>query len=342
MWKLKKIGIIFLCVIIVVGIFFTIRAITGKVDLSAYESGKFTVLLKGQLCIAAAQTEKYIYTGGKEALYRIEKDSFKAERIPIKTPINYIRSLYVINDEYLLIGHSWGLLIIKDGVETNLTTKNGLPDDRVSFIGLARDGSYLIGTWSGAARYSPEKGIYNAVRDGLINPMVNCIYEDDHGGTWYGSYDSRTGGISIRRADGTWYYFNSDSKLPNININQILPLASGEVLAATGYLDRGGAAFLSYENGKWEVARTWTKGDGLAGEKARSLLARADGEIWIGSEYDGLAVFYQDGKHIIMNKKDGLPHNEVMDMLEDDKGNIWLGTYAGLAVYTGNSALTRK
>ena len=83
-----------------------------------------------------------------------------------------------------------------------------------------------------------------------------------------------------------------------------------------------------------------TVSDGIAGEKVRSLFLDSSGRLWVGSEYDGLAVFYDfkisdTGRFshsgpIILTTDNGLPNNEVKVISEASDGNIWVGTRSGL------------
>jgi ligand-binding sensor domain-containing protein len=51
--------------------------------------------------------------------------------------------------------------------------------------------------------------------------------------------------------------------------------------------------------------------------------------MWFGSEYDGLAR-WGNGKWRVLTEKDGLPHYEVMAMLQDADGSLWMGTQNGV------------
>jgi ligand-binding sensor domain-containing protein len=51
--------------------------------------------------------------------------------------------------------------------------------------------------------------------------------------------------------------------------------------------------------------------------------------LWIGSEYDGIAVG-TPGSWKILSEKDGLAGYEVKVMTQDADGTYWLGTESGL------------
>ena len=66
------------------------------------------------------------------------------------------------------------------------------------------------------------------------------------------------------------------------------------------------------------------------GEKFWALHADAEGVIWIGSLGGGLLRF-QNGEFTRFSLADGLPSENVNQILEDDRDQLWLGTSAGVA-----------
>ena len=61
-----------------------------------------------------------------------------------------------------------------------------------------------------------------------------------------------------------------------------------------------------------------------------ALYADAEGVIWIGTAGRGLLRF-QDGEFTRYTLRDGLPSDYVCQILEDGRGQLWLGTWAGIA-----------
>lgn len=90
-----------------------------------------------------------------------------------------------------------------------------------------------------------------------------------------------------------------------------------------------GVSIFAFENGKYHLTRRLTVADGLAGDQIRSIVHRRNGEVWIGTRFDGISV-YRDGKFRTINTKNGLLNNAVWAMAEDDDGRMWVGTSAGL------------
>lgn len=74
--------------------------------------------------------------------------------------------------------------------------------------------------------------------------------------------------------------------------------------------------------------------DGLPQSSVLALVQARDGYIWLGT-YEGAARF--DGKRFEIFNKSNTPEmgsNRIKCLLEDQKGNLWLGTSGGLLLYS--------
>ncbi len=76
---------------------------------------------------------------------------------------------------------------------------------------------------------------------------------------------------------------------------------------------------------------------GNKSEIVRCIIQDKNGNIWFGTDGDGVSKF--DGKSFTTyNEKDGLPSNQIFSILEDNKGNLWFGTNGGgVSMFDGNS-----
>ena len=63
-----------------------------------------------------------------------------------------------------------------------------------------------------------------------------------------------------------------------------------------------------------------------------ALLEDRRGRLWVGQAGAGLLRFDEkDGTFEAFRTRDGLPHDNVVGLLEDDSGYLWVATHAGLA-----------
>jgi ligand-binding sensor domain-containing protein len=80
---------------------------------------------------------------------------------------------------------------------------------------------------------------------------------------------------------------------------------------------------------------------GVSSARFFSVLEDSKGNFWFSSV--GSGVYYYDGKNFRnFTTKDGLAHNDVIDIYEDKTGNIWFGTEAGVNRYDGKSFQTLR
>jgi signal transduction histidine kinase/ligand-binding sensor domain-containing protein len=108
-------------------------------------------------------------------------------------------------------------------------------------------------------------------------------------------------------------------------------------------VDREGSVWLSTEGGGLLQLRptpvvTLGSAEGLAGDEITSVLAAADGALWVGSSH-GLTRLDSAGARRL-TRADGLPHEFVFSLQEDDDGGIWVATRQGGLVRWNGQAFT--
>jgi ligand-binding sensor domain-containing protein len=275
-----------------------------------------------------------VWAGGKDGVWEIDRETGTIRnKVSVTPSIQYARALIVDNNATLWIAHYECLTyVLRDGTSTTLTEADGLPDKRVNFVMNDTAGRIWIGTWSGAAVL--ENGLWRKVSqsDGLLDDMVNVILEDSRGCMWFGSAVAPAGGISICYPDNTWQYVTIDEGLLHNNINVLLKRHDSSIMSGGGLYKSGGGARFVWSDGRWVLNNTLSKEeDNLAGEKVRALFEDSNGNLWIGSEYDGLAVINQ-GRSVLLTKEDGLAHDEIRVFAEDREGNLWIGTRNGITM----------
>ena len=63
---------------------------------------------------------------------------------------------------------------------------------------------------------------------------------------------------------------------------------------------------------------------------ARALLQDAKGNLWVGSNDEGVLCQKADGQSLMFTMEDGLPNNSMRALCEDKDGRIWVGTSSGI------------
>jgi len=75
---------------------------------------------------------------------------------------------------------------------------------------------------------------------------------------------------------------------------------------------------------------TWFRSEGpMAGQPIWSLLADADGTIWVGTFRGGLLRF-RNGQFTRFTSRDGLPDDVICQLLEDADNQLWAGSQKGI------------
>lgn len=332
-WKRLAInlGAIVVIALLIVYVFISIN---NDVQTNAKKQGIDLLLMDKDFNSLAFQGD-ILWGGGANGLFKVAPKTLKADEVG---SFKFIRAL-LVTKQGLWVGHDNGLTLIgKDGAvaPVTYTTQNGLPDNRVNALMETADGALWIGTWGGAAKFDGKSFDVLTSKDGLLDDMVNVITADDQGGIWFGSYVAPRGGISVLR-NGTWHYFTTKDALLHANINSIIQLKDHSMLCGGGLYTMGGGTKFAFQNDTWVKTSTLTKADGIAGEKVRSLYEDRKGRLWVGSEYDGLAVLATTTwptTSFKLDSKSGLFSNEVKKIVEDADGNIWLGTRRGITKLT--------
>ncbi|MCH8330387.1 MAG: histidine kinase [Bacteroidetes bacterium] len=168
----------------------------------------------------------------------------------------------------------------------------------------------------GVFRYNGISFIQYTTSEGLVDDHITCMLESNNV-IWFGS----TNGLSILD-NGSFINYNAQNGLKVENIYTISGSSDGThwigsdegLIKATGDPDN-------------LVFRMYTTEDGLPNNRVKSIATSASG-IWVATD-EGLGFFNgQQFDHVTM--VDGLSSNVVNSVLNDNNGNIWLGTNVGI------------
>ncbi|TCC94715.1 ligand-binding sensor domain-containing protein [Pedobacter hiemivivus] len=227
----------------------------------------------------------------------------------------------------------------------NFTTKDGLANDRVTNIYEDKTGNIWFGTEGGASRYDGKSFRNFKMKEGLAHtdadsihvsfyqqPLpeghwmhtdVNSIIEDKIGKLWFGTrgyacvYDGKTF-TTITNKDGK----------PFANVRSIIKDKKGNIWLGgnDGLWHYDGSIFTNftqkfvgyiYEDKKGNI---WTSSES------------ANARGWVLSRYDAKSLSnIKPTVTEITNKP------MIFGILEDDKGNMWFGSFDGVHRYDGST-----
>jgi diguanylate cyclase (GGDEF)-like protein len=226
-------------------------------------------------------------------------------------PQTSVYSIAQTRDGYLWIGTEQGVASF-DGVRFRTFSQRNvpaLPSNYVHRLLAARDGVLWIGTDSGLTRYDGKTWTTWTAKTGLSDDDIEALAEGPDGSLWIG-----TGGGGLDRLhNGQVDAWRVKDGLPDDRVLALLADSAGVLWIGT---EAGLASFDGRE------FRSYRQPAGSGPPSLSTLAVAPDGSIWCAST-DG-RFFRQSGGTLLSIPAD-LPHNDVLAMLFDHDGNLWLG-----------------
>jgi signal transduction histidine kinase/ligand-binding sensor domain-containing protein len=276
-------------------------------------------------------------------------------------------------DGYLWLGTDFGLLRF-DGVRAvpwRPPAGEQLPDNNVSSLFAARDGTLWIGTLKGSASWrdgrlkaypelasayivkiledrqntiwmsgaDPPSGKVCELRGG----MADCQGDARLGSGAFGLYEDRRGNVWVGAGSGLWMWKPGRPKLYPLTGEMFGIEALGE--------DTDGALLVGWKGGIRRLSAGNFEPYPLPGVRpfaATYILRDRDGGVWIGTRTEGLVHVHQ-GRTDVFTPSDGLSGATVQNIFEDREGSLWIVTGNGLdrfrnfavATFTARQGLSR-
>ncbi len=167
--------------------------------------------------------------------------------------------------------------------------------------------------------------------DSLITGFINKIYQDRDGFLWLGT---KTQGLyKLDKRAQKLTLFQHDPKNPNSlsdnSIRAILEDNSGALWFGTDIgLNKFDKRTETFSHLKHEPGNHKTP----SSDKISAIYEDKDATLWIGTSFGGLnRLDRKTGIFTYFTEREGLPDNQVYDILEDEQANLWLSTDKGLA-----------
>lgn len=247
---------------------------------------------------------------------------------------NFVSTFFEDRDHHLWIGTDGGGMSIWNRREdrwTNYRHEAGKPaslgSNSITCIRQDHTGAIWISTYgNGIDRFNAARGTFDhfhCVDDatGEENKDVWLIYEDSDQNLWASTF-----------GDGKLYRFNRAE-----NRFEVFSEAYTDLIALTQ--DRSGVL---WGGNSHQLVRIDRQGNRPViyeiGKPVRAIYEDHRGNFWIGTEGGGLIRFDRAAGKIAARYSDGdgLCNNSVLNILEDDKGFLWLSTFNGLARFNAD------
>jgi signal transduction histidine kinase/ligand-binding sensor domain-containing protein/AraC-like DNA-binding protein len=253
----------------------------------------------------------------------------------------------------------------------NDPTSSSLDNNVVSGITEDEHHNLWIGTEGGGLNYfDRDKGRFTSYKNipgdphSLGSNLVKSLYRDKSGDIWVGTHG---GGLNlldpVHRKFTRYFYTPGESLTFNYEIDALLEDSKGILWAgyqntlkffqrtAKGWQPfRGPEAFPPFgiirslvEDRRKNIwigtsagLYLFDPGKGqckqINDQDINCIREDSHGRIWVGVYFNGLEVYDPGtGKWINYTQADGLPNDNIVGILEDDGGNLWLSTSNGLS-----------
>ena len=234
---------------------------------------------------------------------------------------------------------------------TYLTTKDGLPSNRITNVVEDNVGNLWFGTGAGISKFDGKSFTNFSEKDGLCSDMISNLLIDSKGNFWIGTW----GGIC--KFDGTQF-----EKLPipypkvKTKINQdtkdwitaIIEDKEGNI-----WFGRDGFGASKFNGNSF--AHFTTK-EGLNSNNVQSIAEDKEGNIWIGTRVaekdnadtdkrigDGGLNKFDGNNFVHFPEINGLSKSDVFTIHKDKSNDLWISsTSNGVYKYTDNEFVNYK
>jgi len=238
----------------------------------------------------------------------------------------------------LIATNEHGLAIFKGERFVSFDKKDGLLDQNVWAITQDKGGKYWFGTNKGISVYNPKagtKGIkfaYYNEKSNSIGNQIRFLKKDKNDNIWLGTedngvnmYNYKTG--RFETAPVIARYMSSNTTITALEIDNQNQLWIGTFAGIIYYeIDNQKSNFISQING-------------LNGSDISSIYADSKDRVWVGIN-NGKGLNIIKGSEISKVSID--ESITVKCMVEDKKGNIWIGTRSkGIIVFNGKKIIKR-
>ena len=221
--------------------------------------------------------------------------------------------------------------------------KNSLVNIPITWKGVAypfygdRRGNLWFGNGSAVMKYDGTRFMNISDSLGVENFNSLFILEDSRGNFWFGTESS-----GVKKYDGVKMTgMNKEEGLLDTTVNSVMEDRWGNIWMGTN-------SGISIYNDEKKQFLNITTGQWLPSKYVMCLLQGQDNNFWVGTYGGGVVRYtpppgtelksstdkeiYTGGSIETFSTRDGLVDDEVLLMIFDDRGNLWIGTNKGIGV----------
>jgi ligand-binding sensor domain-containing protein len=238
-----------------------------------------------------------------------------------------------------------------------------IPSTYTTCVDADINGNIWVGTDLGISKFDGVEWInYDHTNSPIPNTTVQDIECDQNGNVWIATYHGL-----FQKENSNWLHYNLDSGLSDTLLRKVKAIDGklfiGSTVGGISILDNGVWQNLNAQNSPLEgdqirffepdlVEGYWTgsfwhfykvtgsswqlfndQNTGISHSWINDMAMHEDGTRHFAT-HGGYSVLKADGSwESFIQESSPLPHN-IVEMVEvDNYGNVWLGTFGGLAIY---------
>lgn len=221
----------------------------------------------------------------------------------------------------LLIGYlGLGILDLNNGQFQQITKTQGLLWDEVRDIDVSTKDIWIANGYKGITRIAGSVITNYSLENGMPDEHAQAIAVSKDGTVWVGA----TSGLMSFK-NGKWTLIGSDSEAKLSDINEIEIDSSGKLWVVTASLNGGKICQFNPVNEKCELEYQ------DADYRAIIALDITQDNVPVFGTSKGLFSLHADSV-TTMKTSDQLLSNYVDSFMQDNDGNLWVGTDAGIQV----------
>lgn len=254
---------------------------------------------------------------------------------------NFVQSMFEDRRGRLWLGsRSAGLYLLAANphpgqriVEKAYSIREGLPGIDVRNITALPDGRAWLCVVGGLVLFNPEssderKFLTYSMEQGLVSDEVYNLTQDNEGNFWVGTRNSGVMRIAI---SGFTTFGEQDGFVPG-TFNTIRESGAGEILIHNG--SRHDQRFFHYFDGRKFVRAEHKVAAGFGFGREQAILQDRLGEWWVATDegvhrYPNVKTVAELARmkpKAVYGQKQGLAHHNAERIVEDQRGDIWIGT----------------
>ena len=275
---------------------------------------------------------------------------------------NRIHALFEDREGSLWVGTASGLDRFRDTKVTTLTVKEGLPNNELSAVVAARDGSiYALAYSEGLTRIANNRAVGVLTSTPWLRPINGvALSEGNDGALWIGANGGLTeikdGKVTVYKSDphlirhfisaiseddegllvatdeSLVFRVKNGKALPFMVHGKTTPLTAPGTYTFNIYRQSSGVLWFGTVKGLFKYAPgTIPVLQSGINFPVTSISDDEQGNLWLGGRIPGLTrIRIRDGKVTHYSKRDGLFDDYPARALSDAEGNLWISTSNGI------------